>query len=51
MENYQQQIEGKMEGLQMGLEAMNKEFQRVQNVEKNMAMIMEQFGLLMETLC
>jgi len=48
MENYQQQIEGKMEGLQMGLESMKKEFQRVQNIEKNMVTMMEQFGLLME---
>lgn len=26
VENYQQLIEGKMEGLQMGLESMKKEF-------------------------
>ena len=32
----------------MGLESMKKEFQRVQNIEKNMATMMEQFGLLME---
>jgi len=48
MENYQQQIEGKIEGLQMGLESMKKEFQRVQNIEKNITTMMEQFGLLME---
>ena len=37
-----------MEGLEVGLDSMKNEFQRVQNIEKNMAVMLDQFNLLME---
>ena len=48
LESYQEQIKGKIEGLEVSLELMRNEFQRVQNIERNMVMMMDQLNLLME---
>ena len=36
-----------MEGLQAGLESMKIEFHRVQNIEKDIVVMLDQFNLLM----
>ena len=47
MESYHQQMEGRMEGLQAGFDSMKTEFQRVQNIEKTMVVMIDQFNVMM----
>ena len=48
LETYQQQIEGRMDGLQAGMDSLKNEFQRMQGIEKSLATVLEQFNLLAE---
>ena len=48
LETYQQQIEGRMDGLQAGMDSLKTEFQRMQGIEKSLTMVLEQFNLLAE---